>query len=111
MIFQVKIAILFFLGCSFLSGAAVAPQSASAFVMGAWAGVLLAAPPLMLLAFSLGLLKLRQLLAPLMRLPVLIVLSAVLLYISGVELGTGVQSIVVAATLWWARKGRHLLGL
>lgn len=111
MIFQVKIAVLLFVGFSLLSGAAIAPQSASAFVLGAWAGVILAAPPLMLLAFSLGLMNLRQVLAPLVRLPVLIVLSAVLLYLSGVELGTGVQTIVAGATLWWARKGRHLLGL
>ncbi len=111
MIFHINIAILLSMGFSLMTGATVAPQSASAFVMGAWAGVLIAAPPVMILAFSLGVYNIRQLLSPLLRLPVLIFLTGILLYLSGAELGAGAQSILAAATLWWARKGRHLLGL
>lgn len=111
MFFNIRLATVLLLGLPLLSGAAIAPQTASAFVMGAWAGVLIAAPPLMILAFCLGVLNLRQLLAPLVRLPVLIVLTIALLYFSGVDLGLGAQSLIAGVVLWWARKGRHLLGL
>ncbi len=111
MFFNIRLAAVLLIGLPFLSGAAVAPQTVSAFVMGAWAGVLIAAPPLMLLAFCLGLYSLRQLFAPLMRLPVLIVLTVLLLYLSGVELGLGLQTLTAGMLLWWANKGRHLLGL
>jgi len=111
MFFNIRLASLLLLGLPFLSGAAIAPQSASAFVMGAWAGVLIAAPPLMILAFCLGLMNLRQLLAPLVRLPLLIVLTVALLYYSGVDVGLGLQTMSAGLVLWWARKGRHLLGL
>lgn len=111
MVFQFRLAAVIFLGLPLLSGATIAPQSASAFVMGAWAGVLLAAPPLMILALCLGVYNLRQVLKPLTRLPVLIILTVGLLYASGADIGIGLQSIVGGVMLWWARKGRHFIGL
>lgn len=111
MFFHVKLATLAFVSFSLFSGAAVAPQGAGAFVLGLWAGVLIAGPPLMLLAFCLGLCNLRQLLSPLLRLPVLIALTVGVLYLSGAELGLGLQATLAGAVLWWARKGRLLLGL
>ncbi len=111
MFFQFRMAAVLFLGLPLLSGATITPQSASAFAMGAWAGFLLAAPPLMILALCLGLYNVGQVLKPLTRLPVLIILTVGLLYASGVELGLGLQALVGGVMLWWARKGRHFLGL
>ena len=111
MIFNIRLMTLLLMGFPFVTGVAIAPKAASAFAMGAWAGVLIAGPPLMILAFCLGVYNLRQLLAPLMRLPVLVVLTVILLYYSGVEVGMGLQAATAGAVLWWARKGRHLIGL
>jgi len=111
MFLNIKLASALLLGALFLSGAAIAPRTLSAFVMGAWAGVLIAAPPLMILAFCLGLMPLRQLLAPLLKLPVLIVLTVGLLYYAGVDMGLGLPALSAGVVLWWARKGRHFIGL
>ncbi len=111
MLMHIKLAGILILGLPLLAGVNLAPQTASAFLMGAWAGVLLAAPPLMILAFCMGLYDLRQLLAPLMRLPVLIVVTIAVLFFSGVDVGLGLQSLAAGIALWWARKGRFLLGL
>ena len=87
-------------------GAVVHPQGASAFVMGAWAGTLLAAPPLMILLWVLGLRSIGQLLRPLARLPILIGLTVVMVYLTGTDVGLGGQMLGGGALLFWLRQGR-----
>ena len=82
------------------------PQGASAFVMGAWAGTLLAAPPLMILLWVLGLRSIGQLLRPLARLPILIGLTVVMVYLTGTDVGLGGQMLGGGALLFWLRQGR-----
>jgi hypothetical protein len=84
---------------------ALHPQAGSAFVMGAWSGVLIAGPPIFLLAWILRIQSLADTLRPLTHLPILIAFSVVLLYLAGVDFGPlGVFGGVGAAAWWIKRK-------
>lgn len=87
-------------------GAVVHPHGASAFIMGAWAGTLLVAPPLMILLWILGLRSIGDLLRPLARLPILIGLTALMFYMTGTDIGLGGQLLGGGALLLWLRQGR-----
>ena len=50
-----RFAMLVLVAMPLAGGAVVHPHGASAFVMGAWAGTLLVAPPLMIIMWALGL--------------------------------------------------------
>lgn len=99
-----RFAVLLLIGLPLLGGAAVHPHGASAFVMGAWTGTLLAVPPLFLLMWVLGLRNLQQLIKPLLRLPVLVGLMLLVFYLSKAEVGPQVQLLGGGALLWWARR-------
>ena len=101
-----RFATLLLIGMPLAGGAVVHPQGASAFVMGAWAGTLLAAPPLMILLWVLGLRSIGQLLRPLARLPILIGLTVVMVYLTGTDVGLGGQMLGGGALLFWLRQGR-----
>lgn len=101
-----RFAILLLLLLPMAGGAVVHPQGASAFVMGAWAGALLAAPPLMILMWALGLRTIGQLLRPLARLPIMIGLTIVLLYLTDTDVGLGGQVIGGGALMLWLKQGR-----
>lgn len=101
-----RFAMLLLVAMPLAGGAVVHPQGASAFVMGAWAGTLLAAPPLMIVMWILGLRTIGDLLRPLAKLPILIGLTLVLLYASDVDIGLGGQILGGSAVLFWLRQGR-----
>ena len=104
-----RLALLLFLGIPLLGGAAVSPQSAGAFVMGAWAGALLVGPALMLVLWVLGVRSLRDVLRPLVHLPVVLALSALTLLLLRPELGTGAHALGAGAALWWVKRGGRLI--
>jgi len=83
---------------------AIHPQAGSAFVMGAWAGVLCAGPPIYLAAWILRIHSLADTLRPLTSLPILIAFTIVLLYLADVDFGPlGVLGGVGVAA-WWVRR-------
>ena len=88
-----------------ISGLSVVhPQAASAFVMGAWAGVLFAGPPIYFTAWVLRIQTLADTLRPLMHLPILIGVTVILLYLSDVDFGPlGILGTIGAAS-WWLRR-------
>jgi len=90
---------------------AVHPQAASAFVVGAWAGTSLVAPPLMILMWALGLRTIGELLRPLAQLPILIGLTLVLLYLMETDIGLGGQMMGGGALMFWLMKQRGKLPL
>ena len=89
-----------------VSGAtALHPQAGSAFVMGAWSGVLIAGPPIYLVAWVLRIQSLADTLRPLTHLPILIAFTVVLLYLADVDFGPlGVFGGVGIAACWVKRK-------
>ena len=100
-----RFAMLLMIGLPLAGGAVVHPHGASAFVMGAWAGALLAGPPLMLIMWALGLRTIGQLLRPLVRLPILIAMTIGLLYVSGADVGLGGQLLGGGALAMWIKRG------
>jgi len=101
-----RFAMLLLVAMPLLGGAIVHPYGAAAFLMGAWAGVLLVGPPLMILLWILGLRTIGELLRPLARLPVLIGGTFLFLYFSGVDVGLGGQIAGGGAMLYWLLRGR-----
>ena len=90
-------------------GAMVHPQGAMAFVLGAWAGWLLVAPAGYLVLLVLGLRSLPQLLKPLIRLPILLGLAALIIYLSRPEWSAGAALLGGGGLFWWARRGGSLI--
>lgn len=80
------------------------PQAGSAFVMGAWAGVLCAGPPIYIIAWVLRIQTLADTLRPLTHLPILIALTIALLYFAGVDFGPLGVFGGVGAAAWWIRR-------
>lgn len=103
-----RFAMLLLVALPLAGGATVHPHGVSAFVMGAWIGVLIVVPPLMIVLWVLRLRTIGQVLRPLIRLPILIGLTVLLLYFAGVEIGLGGQILGGAAALMWLRQGRKL---
>ena len=101
-----RFAMLLLVGLPLAGGAVVHPHVASAFIMGAWAGTLIVAPPLMICLWALGLRTIGQLLRPLARLPILIGMTVVIFYISDAEIGLGGQLAGGGALIYWLRQGR-----
>lgn len=106
-----RFAMLLLIGLPVLGGVTVHPQGASAFVMGAWAGALIIVPPLFVMLWVLGLRSLPELLKPLLRLPIIIGLSVLVIYLSGNDIGTGWQLLGGGGLLWWARRKAGILSL
>jgi len=84
-----RFGMMLLVGLTLAGGATVHPQGATAFMLGAWAGVCLAGPPLMLMAWAMGVKSLGQLRAPLFNLPALLLITGVLLCVYGQERGRG----------------------
>lgn len=103
-----RFAMLLLVALPLAGGAAVHPHGTSAFLLGAWAGVVIVMPPLMIMLWALGLRTIGQILRPLVRLPILIGLTAALLYLSGVDIGLGGQLMGGGALLMWAKQGRKM---
>ena len=101
-----RFAMLLLVAMPLMGGAAVHPQGASAFLIGAWTGVLLVGPPLMILLWIMGLRSIGEILRPLASLPILIGLTMLVLYLSGTDVGLGGQLAGGAGLLWWLRRGR-----
>ena len=101
-----RFALLLLVAMPLAGGAVVHPQGASAFVLGAWAGVLLVGPPLMILLWALGLRTIGDLLRPLARLPVLIGLTLLMLYLTDTDIGLGGQVLGGSALMLWLKQGR-----
>lgn len=101
-----RFAILLLIGLPLAGGAVVHPHGASAFIMGAWAGTLLIAPPLMIMLWMLGLRSIGELLSPLTRLPILIGLTVLMFYLTGTDVGLGGHLLGGGALLFWLRQGR-----
>ena len=60
----------------------------------------------MILLWVLGLRSIGQLLRPLARLPILIGLTVVMVYLTGTDVGLGGQMLGGGALLFWLRQGR-----
>ncbi len=103
-----RFAMLLLVALPLAGGAAVHPHGASAFLLGAWAGVLIVVPPIMILLWALGLRTIGQVLRPLVRLPILIGLTVAFLYLTGTDIGLGGQLLGGGALLMWAKQGRRL---
>lgn len=101
-----RFAMLLLVAMPLAGGAVVHPHGASAFVMGAWAGTLLVAPPLMIIMWALGLRTIGQLLRPLARLPILIGLTLLMFYLTETDIGLGGQVMGGGAVLLWLKQGR-----
>ena len=101
-----RFVMLLLVGLPLAGGAVAHPHGASAFIMGAWAGTLIVAPPLMICLWALGLRTIGQLLRPLARLPILIGMTVVIFYISDAEIGLGGQLAGGGALIYWLRHGR-----
>lgn len=101
-----RFAMLLLVAMPLAGGAVVHPHGASAFVMGAWAGTLLVAPPLMIIMWALGLRTIGQLLRPLARLPILIGLTLLVFYLTDTDIGLGGQVMGGGAVLLWLKQGR-----
>ena len=101
-----RFAMLLLVAMPLAGGAVVHPHGASAFVMGAWAGTLLVAPPLMIIMWALGLRTIGQLLRPLARLPILIGLTLLMFYLTDTDIGLGGQVMGGGAVLLWLKQGR-----
>ncbi len=101
-----RFAMLLLVAMPLAGGAVVHPHGASAFVMGAWAGTLLVAPPLMIIMWALGLRTIGQLLRPLARLPILIGLTLLMFYLTDTDIGLGGQVMGGGAVLLWLKLGR-----
>jgi len=101
-----RFAMLLLVAMPLAGGAVVHPHGASAFVMGAWAGTLLVAPPLMIIMWALGLRTIGQLLRPLARLPILIGLTLLMFYLTDTDIGLGGQGMGGDAVLLWLKQGR-----
>ena len=99
-----RFALLLLVGMPLAGGAVVHPQGASAFVMGAWAGTLLVAPPIMIFLWAIGLRSIGQLLRPLARLPVLIAMTVLVLYLTDTDVGLGGQILGGGALLMWLKQ-------
>ena len=101
-----RFAMLLLVAMPLAGGAVVHPHGASAFVMGAWAGTLLVAPPLMIIMWALGLRTIGQLLRPLARLPILIGLTLLVFYLTDTDIGLGGQVMGGGTVLLWLKQGR-----
>lgn len=101
-----RFAMLLLVAMPLAGGAIVHPHGASAFVMGAWAGTLLVALPLMIIMWALGLRTIGQLLRPLARLPILIGLTLLMFYLTDTDIGLGGQVMGGGAVLLWLKQGR-----
>ena len=101
-----RFAMLLLVAMPLAGGAVVHPHGASAFVMVAWAGTLLVAPPLMIIMWALGLRTIGQLLRPLARLPILIGLTLLMFYLTDTDIGLGGQVMGGGAVLLWLKQGR-----
>jgi len=101
-----RFAMLLLVAMPLAGGAVVHPHGASAFVMGAWAGTLLVAPPLMIIMWALGLRTIGQLLRPLARLPILIGLTLLMFSLTDTDIGLGGQVMGGGAVLLWLKQGR-----
>jgi hypothetical protein len=104
-----RFAMLLLVGLPLAGGVAVQPQAASAFLLGAWAGVIFAAPAIYAALWVLGIMTIGQVLRPLMRLPFLLGLTVLGLYMSGVDLGFGAHAMGAGAALWWVRRGGRMI--
>lgn len=104
-----RIGMLLLVGLPLAGGASVHPQGTTAFMLGAWSGVLIAGPPLMLLAWMMGVKSLGQVLAPLFNLPALLLLTGVVLLVYGQELGLGAQAAGAGGLLWWIKRRRFFI--
>lgn len=102
-----RFAMLLLVGLPLAGGAVVHPHGASAFIMGAWAGTLLVAPPLMIMLWALGLRTIGQLLRPLARLPILIAITGLMFYLTDTDIGLGGQLLAGGGLLFWLRQGRN----
>ena len=80
------------------------PQTGSAFIMGAWAGVLIGGPPIFLAAWILRIHSLADALRPLTHLPILIAFTFVLFYLADVDLGALPIFGGVGIAAWWIRR-------
>lgn len=101
-----RFAMLLLVGLPLAGGAVVHPHGASAFIMGAWAGTLIVAPPLMICLWALGLRTIGQLLRPLARLPILVAMTVLIFYITDTDIGLGGQLAGCGALIYWLRQGR-----
>ena len=101
-----RFAMLLLVAMPLAGGAVVHPQGASAFVLGAWAGTLIVAPPLMIFLWALGLRTIGQLLRPLARIPIMIGLTIGFLYLTDTDVGLGGQMLGGGALLLWLKQGR-----
>lgn len=104
-----RFGMMLLVGLTLAGGATVHPKGATAFMLGAWAGVLFAGPPLMVMAWMMGVKSLGQVLAPLFSLPALLLITGVVLLVYGQELGLGAQAAGAGGLLWWIKRRRFLI--
>lgn len=102
-----RFAMLLLVGLPLAGGAVVHPHGSAAFIMGAWAGTLMVAPPLMIILWALGLRTIGQLLRPLARLPILIAMTLLMFYLTDTDIGLGGQLAGGGAVLYWLRQGQR----
>jgi hypothetical protein len=95
---------LFVFGLPLLGGSVLHPQAATAFVMGAWAGVLTAGPPLLIALWVLRIRTLGETLAPVTQLPLVLIVTALVLYYGGADIGFGPVMASSAVALWWIKR-------
>lgn len=97
-------AMLVLLGLPLMGVTMLHPQAGSAFIMGAWVGVLLGGPPVYFVAWVLRIQSLGDTLRPLTHIPILIALTCVLLYLADVDFGPLGVFGGVGAAAWWIRR-------
>ena len=103
LILNPRLAVLLLIGLPLFGGASINPAGPQAFLLGAWAGWLMAAPPLMLLLLVCGVRDAGQTLRPLLRWPVICAGLAALAWMAGGTLGAMVAG---GGLWWWLRRGR-----
>lgn len=82
----------------------IEPRAVGAFVLGAWTGTVVVGVPL---AFVLWVLRLRTLgetIQPLAQLPALLIVSAMVLYFAGADIGAIPVFAGGAVALWWLKR-------
>lgn len=99
-----RFALMLMLMVPLIGGAAVQPQAVTAFVLGAWAGALTIGPPLAILLWALRIRTLGETIAPLASLPVLVVLTGLILYYGGFDLGPLPILGGTALAAWWVKR-------
>lgn len=96
--------LLILLALPFSGFTAVNPQAGTAFIMGAWAGVLIGGPPVYFAAWVLRVQSLADTLRPLTHLPILIGLTIIMLYLADVQVGPLGMLGAIGAAAWWIRR-------